>query len=69
MKYLTLTLMIAATLALGCAPSDQTPAAAEATPTAAAGDEITGMDFESGEVDQSTTEAEKPAEEPTPEVP
>jgi hypothetical protein len=40
------------------------------TPTASSGEEITDMDFESGEVDQSAAEMEEePAAEPTPEVP
>lgn len=70
MKDLLLTLMIAVSLTWGCAPSDQAPTVAEATPTAAADEEITEMNFESGEVDQSTTEIdEQPAEEPTPEAP
>ncbi len=67
------TLFIAVTVCifsiLGCSPSDQPAPAVESTPTVAAGDEITEMDFETGEVDQPETESEEPAEEPTPDVP
>ncbi len=69
MKYLSIALLIVVSLAWGCAPSDQAPPMTEATPTAAGGDEITEIDFESGEVDQPKTESEEPAEEPTPDVP
>lgn len=69
MKTLLFAAAVASLLTLSCTPSDQPPPAAQATPAASAGDEITEMDFESGEVDQSTTEVEEPAEEPTPEVP
>ena len=65
MKKLSITLLIVVSLTWGCAPPNQESPAAEATPTTAAGDEITEMDFESGEV----TEPEEPAEEPTPDVP
>ncbi len=68
MKYLSIALLIVVSLAWGCAPSDQAPPMTEATPTAA-GEEITEMDFESGEVDQPETEPEAPAADPTPDVP
>ena len=70
MKTLLFAAAVASLLTISCAPSDQTPPSAQATPAASAGDEITEIDFESGEVDQSTTEIEEePAGEPTPEVP
>jgi len=61
--------MIASMFAWGCAPAGPPPMEVEATPTAVAGQEITEMDFESGEVEQSTTESQEPAEAPTPEAP
>lgn len=69
MRHLMLTLVFVATLAWGCVPSDQTAPQAEPTPTAATGNEITGMDFESGEVEQESATTVEPAEEPTPEEP
>ncbi len=67
------TLFIAVTVCifsiLGCSPSDQPAPAVESTPTVAAGDEITEMDFESGEFEQPAAEPEEPAEAPTPDVP
>jgi hypothetical protein len=69
MKYLISILAIVATLSLSCTPSEQAPSAPEPTPTATAGEEITGMDFESGEVDESATATEEPAGAPTPEAP
>jgi len=69
MRHLMLILVFVATLAWGCAPADQPAPQAEPTPTAATGNEITGMDFESGEVEQPTAEPEEPALEPTPDIP
>ncbi len=69
MREMLVAVAVASLLTLSCAPSDQPPPAAEATPTAAAGDQITDMDFESGEVEQPPAEAEQPTEVPTPEVP
>ena len=69
MRHLMLILVFVATLAWGCAPSDRTPPQTEPTPTAAAGNEITGMDFESGEVEQESATMVEPADEPTPEEP
>jgi len=68
MKNLTLTLLIVVSLTWGCTPSDPAPKAVEATPTAV-DDEITEMDFESGEVEQPAAQTEEPTEEPTPEAP
>jgi hypothetical protein len=69
MRYLISILAIVATLSLGCTPSEQAPGAPEPTPTAAAGEEITGMDFESGKADRNATPPEEPAAEPTPDGP
>lgn len=70
MRILTITVLIASMFAWGCAPSDPPPMEVDPTPTASSGEEITDMDFESGEVDQSAAEMEEePAAEPTPEVP
>ena len=69
MKTPLIAAVFAASLTLSCTPSDQPPPAPEATPTAAAGDQITDMDFESGEVEQAATETEEPEVEPTPTVP
>jgi hypothetical protein len=69
MKYLTLAMVIAVTMAWGCAPSDQPSTEAVATPAASAGDEITEMDFESGEVEQTASELKEPEAESTPDVP
>ena len=65
---------VAAVLAIGCTPKDQAApdrAAAPAT-TPNAGEKITDMDFESGEVEQPAVQPEEPeaAEaNPTPDVP
>ncbi len=69
MKILLIAAVLAAALTLSCTPSDQSPPVPEATPTAAAGDQITDMDFESGEVEQAATETEEPEAQPTPPVP
>jgi hypothetical protein len=66
MKTLLIVLAAAAMLTLGCTPSDQAQADAEVTPEAE--EQITEMDFESGEVEQSTDGSEDPDAEPTPEV-
>jgi hypothetical protein len=65
MKKLFPAVVLAASLILGCTPSDQQPPAAAATPTAAPGDQITDMDFESGEVEQPPAEDDQPTAEPT----
>jgi PBP1b-binding outer membrane lipoprotein LpoB len=57
-------LIMAGLLALGCAPSDTAPPAAEATPTPA--EKIQDMDFESGEAEQAEEVAEETAEEAEP---
>jgi len=69
MKTLLIAAAVASLLTLSCAPSDQPPPAAQATPAATAGDEITGMDFESGEVEQPTADPEETEVAPTPDVP
>ena len=69
MKKLLTTIAIASLMTLACAPSDQPPPEVEAPPAASAGDEITEMDFESGEVEQPAAEPEEPVVEPTPDVP
>ena len=69
MRILTMAAMIASMFAWGCAPSEPPQMEVEATPTAVAGEEITEMDFESGEVEQATAESGAPAEAPTPEAP
>jgi ABC-type glycerol-3-phosphate transport system substrate-binding protein len=68
-KMLTLAVLITAgLLMLGCGQSEQAPSGDEAAPTPV--EEITDMDFESGDVEQAdegTEEtAEKSAEEATP---
>ena len=68
MKKLILSLLVIGLLAPGCTPSDTAQPAVEATPTAA-GDEITEMDFESGEVDRPATETEEPQAEASPDTP
>jgi hypothetical protein len=69
MKMLLIVLAAAAMLTLGCTPSDQAQADAEVTPAAAEAEEqITEMDFESGELEQSSDGSEDPATEPTPET-
>ena len=52
MKATLAVIVVLGVLTLGCAQSDQGPPVTEATPTPT--DEITEMDFESGEVEQST---------------
>lgn len=69
MKTLLVAAVVSASLTLSCTPSDQPSPAAEATPTAVAGDQITEIDFESGEVEQSAAESEEPEGQPTPLVP
>lgn len=66
MKTLLIALTVCGVLMSGCTPSDQPTPVVEPTPTAAAGDKITDMDFESGDADQPTIESEEPAPEPTP---
>jgi hypothetical protein len=66
MKSLLIVLAAAAMLTLGCTPSDQAQADAEVTPEAE--EQITEMDFESGELDQASEGSEDPATEPTPEA-
>ncbi len=69
MKTLFIVLAASALLTLGCTPSDQAPSDAEVTPAAAEAEEqITEMDFESGELEQSSDGSEDPAIEPTPEA-
>lgn len=69
MREMLVAAVLAAALTLGCTPSDQSPPVPEATPTVAAGDQITDMDFESGEVEQAATETDEPETQPTPPVP
>jgi hypothetical protein len=69
MKKILMAIAVASFLTMSCAPSDQPPAAVEATPAASTGDEITEMDFESGEIDESASELAEPTAEPTPDVP
>jgi len=67
MKKLLIVLAMAASLMLGCAPSDQAPPMVEATPTAAAADDqITNMDFESGEIEPPADVAEESAPQEAP---
>jgi len=66
MKTLFTVLAAAAMLTLGCTPSDQAQPDAEVTPEAE--EQITEMDFESGEVEQSSDGSEDTATEPTPEA-
>ena len=66
MKTLLMVLVATATFTLGCAPSDQATPDAEVTPEAE--EQITEMDFESGEVEQFSEGSEDPATEPTPEA-
>ncbi len=69
MKTLLIALAATAMLTLGCTPSDQADPDAEVTPEAAeAPEQITEMDFESGEVEQSSDGSEDSATEPTPEA-
>jgi hypothetical protein len=68
MKEMLVAVAVASLLTLSCTPSDQPPAAAEATPTAAAGDQITDMDFESGEGERTVAGPDEPPPEPTPDV-
>jgi hypothetical protein len=60
---------VASLVTMSCARSDQRPPQVEATPVASTGDEITEMDFESGEVEQPAADPEEPASKPTPDVP
>jgi len=66
MKMLLIVLAATATLTLGCTPSDQAQPNAEVTPEAE--EQITEMDFESGELEQSSEGSEDPGTEPTPEA-
>ena len=66
MKTLFIVLAATAVLTLGCTPSDQAPSNAEVTPEVE--EQINEMDFESGEVEQSSEGSEDPAIEPTPEA-
>lgn len=66
MKTLLIALAAATMLTLGCTPSDQAQADAEVTPEAE--EQITEMDFESGELEQSSEGSEDLATEPTPEA-
>ena len=72
MKYTLATLAVVAVLAVGCTPTPPPPEeVATETPTHAAGEAITDMDFESGEVDQPAVETEEPGDaepETTPET-
>jgi len=68
MKKLLIAVAASLLLTISCAPSDQPPPAAQATPTAAS-DRITEMDFESGEVEQPAANSEESEVQPTPEVP
>lgn len=67
MKTLLIALTVCGISMSGCTPSDQPTPVVEPTPTAAAGDKITDMDFESGDADQAI-ESEEPAPEPTPKL-
>jgi hypothetical protein len=69
MKEILMAIAVASLLTMSCAPSDQPPPAVVETPAASTGDEITEMDFESGEIDESAAEPAEPAPEPTPDVP
>ena len=69
MRKLLMAIAVASLVTMSCAPSDQPPPQVEATPVASTGDEITEMDFESGEVEQPADDPEEPASEPTPDVP
>jgi hypothetical protein len=66
MKTLLIALTVAAMSTLGCTPSDQAQPDAEVTPEAE--EQITEMDFESGELEQSSEGSEDSATEPTPEA-
>ena len=66
MKTLFTVLAAAAMLTLGCTPSDQAQPDAEVTPEAE--EQITEMDFESGELDQASDGSDDPAAQPTPEA-
>lgn len=68
MKTLLIVLAAATMLTLGCTPSDQAPPDADAEITPEAEEQITEMDFESGEVEQSSDGSEDTATEPTPEA-
>lgn len=69
MRKMLMAIAVALLLTMSCAPSDQPPPSAQATPEASAGDEITEMDFESGEVEQPAADPEEPEVAPTPDVP
>jgi hypothetical protein len=66
-------LAAAAVLALGCTPTPPPPEqVATETPAPAAGEAITEMDFESGEVEDQAVETDEPGTvepETTPETP
>jgi len=65
MKSMFVVLAMIVSLVLGCAPSDQAPPVVEATPTATAAEEqITEMDFESGEAEETVEPAEAESEQP-----
>ena len=69
MKTLLIVLVATAIFTLGCTPSDQAEPAAEVEPTAAKAEEqITEMDFESGEIEGANEGSEDPAAEPPPEA-
>jgi len=68
MKTLLIVLAAATMLTLGCTPSEQAPPDADAEITPEAEEQITEMDFESGEVEQSSDGSEDTATEPTPEA-
>lgn len=66
MKTLFIVLVATTMFTLGCAPSDQAQPDAEVTPEPE--EQITEMDFESGEVEGANEGSEDPATEPTPEA-
>lgn len=68
MKTLLIVLAAATMLTLGCTPSDQAPPDADAEITPEAEEQITEMDFESGELDQASDGSDDPAAQPTPEA-
>jgi hypothetical protein len=69
MREMLTAVAVASLLTLSCTPSDQPRPKIKATPTATAGDQITDMDFESGEVEQPVAGADETTPEPTPLVP
>ena len=69
MKTMIASVVLISFLILGCSPSDLPPPLTEATPTAESADQITDMDFESGDMEASQAPAEETDAEPTTVVP